>query len=181
MIIIMRFRENNVLCPKYIDIYEFQGVWRGRTYSTVHFLFIIKKNVKSTRAWAILKSDYTSFWFNKFFPRMNNKNFTKRGPKGAPLLFLYKVSIVVLINFIAILNSMHLFNTNMYLIDFNSKNSIKMHFPQNMVFKFQTHFSHSISIAARWNKLCWHQQRLPNSVALADLKKKLINNYKIYS
>ena len=25
MIIIMRFGENNVLCPKYIDIYEFGG------------------------------------------------------------------------------------------------------------------------------------------------------------
>ena len=25
----MRFGENNVLCPKYIDIYEFQGVWGG--------------------------------------------------------------------------------------------------------------------------------------------------------
>ena len=38
-----------------------------------------------------------------FFARMNNKNFTKRGPQGAQLLFLYEVSIVVLIDFIAIL------------------------------------------------------------------------------
>ena len=36
MIIIMRF-------GKYIDIYEFGGVRGGRTYSTVHFLFIIQK------------------------------------------------------------------------------------------------------------------------------------------
>ena len=34
---------------------------------------------------------------------MNNKNFTKRGPKGAPLPFLYESSMVVLIDFIAIL------------------------------------------------------------------------------
>ena len=40
----MRFGENNVLGPKYIDIYEFQGVREGRTYSAVHFLFIIQKN-----------------------------------------------------------------------------------------------------------------------------------------
>ena len=26
VIINMRFGENNILCPKYIDIYEFQGV-----------------------------------------------------------------------------------------------------------------------------------------------------------
>ena len=34
---------------------------------------------------------------------MNNKNFMKRGPQGAQLLVLYKVSIVILIDFIAIL------------------------------------------------------------------------------
>ena len=43
-IIIMRFGEDNVLGPKYIDIYEFRGVQGGRTYSTEHFLFIIQKN-----------------------------------------------------------------------------------------------------------------------------------------
>ena len=44
--IIVRFGENNVLCPKYIDIYEFWGVWEGCTYSTMHFLFIIQKTEK---------------------------------------------------------------------------------------------------------------------------------------
>ena len=38
-----------------------------------------------------------------FFTRINNKNFMKMGPKGGPLLFLYEVTIVVLIDFIAIL------------------------------------------------------------------------------
>ena len=41
----MRFGEN-VLCPKYINVYEFRGVWGGCTYSTIHFLFIIQKNGK---------------------------------------------------------------------------------------------------------------------------------------
>ena len=96
----MRFGENNVICTKYIHIYAFRGGWRG---SPVHFLFIIQKNGKSTRAWPILKSNSTLFSFRTIFPRLNNKNFTKRGPKGAPLPFLYEASMVVLIDFIAIL------------------------------------------------------------------------------
>ena len=43
VVIIMRFGENNILCPKYIDIYQFWGVHGRHTWSTVHFLFIIKK------------------------------------------------------------------------------------------------------------------------------------------
>ena len=43
MIIIMRFGENNVLCPKYINIYEFWGV---QGTFTVHFLFINQKTEK---------------------------------------------------------------------------------------------------------------------------------------
>ena len=40
----MGFGENNVLCPKYIDIYEFPaGCTGGRTWSTVHFLLLFKK------------------------------------------------------------------------------------------------------------------------------------------
>ena len=49
MIIITRFGENNVSGPKYIDIYEFQGVQEGRTYSTEHFLFINKKKEKEQK------------------------------------------------------------------------------------------------------------------------------------
>ena len=63
---------------------------------------------------------------------MNNKKNTKRGPQGALLLFLYEVSIVVLIDFIAILLTPVIFliqivntnNTNMYLNHFHSKNNI---------------------------------------------------------
>ena len=46
-IIIIGFSENDLLCSKYIEIYEFRGEW-GDTWSTVHFLFIIQKNEKST-------------------------------------------------------------------------------------------------------------------------------------
>ena len=57
---------------------------------------------------------------------MNNQNFTKRGPQG--LLFLYEVSIVVLIDFIRMFLTSGIFliqivnknNTNMYLINFHS-------------------------------------------------------------
>ena len=50
----MRFGEN-VICPKYIDIYAFRGEWRGTEGDggdpPVHFLFIIiHVNRKSTRA-----------------------------------------------------------------------------------------------------------------------------------
>ena len=132
----MRFGENNVICLKYIDIYAFRRGLRG---SPIHFLFIIKKNRKSMRAWPILKSNSTLFSFRKFFPRMNNKKFVKRGPKGAPLRFLYEASMVVLIDFIAILLTPGIFliqiininNTNVYVIRIYSKNMI---FPQHLWF-----------------------------------------------
>ena len=41
MIIIMRFGGNNVLCPKYIDIYEFMGVQGGCTMYMVHHTFFV--------------------------------------------------------------------------------------------------------------------------------------------
>ena len=132
------FGKNNVFGPKYIDIYQF---WQFAgvgvvtfTWFTLHFLFIIYKNGKSIRAWPILNSNSTLFRFLIFFPRMNNKNFRKRGP-----LFFYEVSIVVLIDFIAILLTPGIFliqivntnNTNMNLIHFYSKNIIKMCFPKS--------------------------------------------------
>ena len=69
---------------------------------------------------------------------MNYKKIMKRGAQGA-LLFLYEVSMVVLIDFIAILLTRDIFliqivNTNMYLIHFHSKNIIKMHFPKKLSF-----------------------------------------------
>ena len=63
---------------------------------------------------------------------MNNKNYSKSGPQGAALQFLYEVSIIVLIDFIAILLTPGIFliqivytnNINAYLIHFHSKNKI---------------------------------------------------------
>ena len=49
MIIIMRFGENNVLCPKYIDIYEFRGA-QGDIHIPPSFFVYYSKNGKSTRA-----------------------------------------------------------------------------------------------------------------------------------
>ena len=73
------------------------------------------------------------------------------GPHFQLLLFLDKVSIVVLIDFIAILLTIGIFliqivNTNMYLINFHSKNIIKMYFPKVRSLKFQTCFRHSLSV-----------------------------------
>ena len=51
IIIIMRFGENNVLCPKYINIYEFgRGVWGDVHNPPYIFGLLLKKNRKSTRA-----------------------------------------------------------------------------------------------------------------------------------
>ena len=169
----MRFGENNVLSKIYRYIYEFWGVRGGWTYSTVHFLFIIQKHGKSTRAWPILKSNSTSYWYKKNFLGWIIKNLRN-------FLFLYEVSIVVLIDFIAILLTPGIFliqivntnNPNMYLINFHSKNIIKMRFPKVGFLKFQTNLNHSLFIATRWNKLCWHQQRLHNNVTPSYLKKK---------
>ena len=63
--------------------------------------------------------------------------------QGAPLLFLYEVSIVVLIDFITILLTPGILliqivntnNINVYLIHFHSKNNIQMHFSNSLVFK----------------------------------------------
>ena len=88
---------------------------------------------------------------------MNNKKFILREPQGATLLFISEVSIVVLIDFIAILLTPGIFLiqivntniTNMYLIHFHCKNIIKMCFPKVGFFKFQTSFRHSLSIVTR--------------------------------
>ena len=89
---------------------------------------------------------------------MNNKKITKRGAQGALLLFLYKVSIVVLIGFIAVLLTPGIFliqiiNTNVYLIHFHSKNNIRMRFPKVGFLQFQTNLNYSLSITTWWNKL----------------------------
>ena len=119
---------------------------------------------------------------------MNNENFTKREPQGAPLLFLYEVSVEVLINFIAILQTPGIFliqifntnNTNMYLIQFHSKNIIKICFPQSWVLKvskpLQTFIiHHNVSEINALTSAKTTQHRTETRFK----KKKLMNNYYI--
>ena len=95
----MRFGENNVLGPKYMDMYQFRVLAGGGIVHLI-FLFIIHKNEKSTRAWLILKPNSTSFrFFKKILGwRINSR---KRA-KEHSYIFIYESSIVVLIDFIAI-------------------------------------------------------------------------------
>ena len=129
------------MCLKYIDKSEFRGDG-GDAHGPLYIFCLLLKKWKKYKSMTF-KSNSTSFWFKDFFLRINNKNFTKRGPQGAPLLFGYKVSIVVLIDFIAILLTPGIFliqivntnNTNMYLIHFYTKNNIQMSFLKSWVFK----------------------------------------------
>ena len=139
----MRFGEKMLYVQNTSKYMHFRGDWGGRRGSPIHLLFIIQKNGKSTSAWPILKSNSTLFSFRTIFPRMNNKNFTERGAKGAPLPFLYKASMVVLIDFIAILLTpgivliqiININNTNMYVIRIYSENMMKIHFPNTCDFR----------------------------------------------
>ena len=100
----------------------------GCTYSTVHFLFIIKRNGKKYKSITYTKIKFYIILISIFFPRVNNKKFRNRGTQRVTLLFFYEVSIVVLIDFIAILLPPGIFliqivntnNTKMYLNSFNS-------------------------------------------------------------
>ena len=139
MIIIMRFDENNVLYPKYIDIYEFGVGYGGDVHIPPHIFCLLFKKQKKYKSMTYTKIKFYIISIYIFFPGMNNKKFMKRGPRR-PLLFLYEVSIVVLIDFIAILQPPGIFviqtvNTNMYLIHFHSKTNIQLRFPQSWVFK----------------------------------------------
>ena len=159
------------------------GGYGGDVHIPLYNFCLLLKKTEKVQEHDLNKSNSTSFWFNKFFPKMNNKKITKRGPQWALLQFFYKVSIVVVIDFIAILLTPGIFliqivNTNLYLINFHSKNIIKMHFPKSWVFKVQNLFRHSLYIRTRWNKLRWHQQRCHNSGLRSDFQKNnLINIY----
>ena len=103
LIIIIRFGANNVLCQKYIDIYEFGGYGRGMyTFQCTFFVYYSKK-WKKYKSTTYTKIKFYIILISIFFPSMNNKIFRKRGPQGDQLIFLYEVSIVVIIDFIAIL------------------------------------------------------------------------------
>ena len=46
VIIIKRFGENNVLCPKYIDVYEFRGEWGDAHIKPYIFRLLLKNTEK---------------------------------------------------------------------------------------------------------------------------------------
>ena len=91
----------------------------------------------------------------------------------------HEVSIVVLIDFIAILLTPGIFliqtvNTNMYLIHFYSKNNIKMYIPKSWVLKYQNPIRHSLYIIMRWNKLHWQEKSLLSKVTEPNFQKQTI-------
>ena len=80
----MRFGENNILCPKYNDIYEFRGY--GRTYMINRpiFCLLLKKMEKVQEHDLDLYLNQILHHFNLiFFTRMNNK-FCLKGALGGP-------------------------------------------------------------------------------------------------
>ena len=81
MIIIMRFGENNVLCPKYIYIYEFRG-YGGDVHGPPYiFCSLLKKKKKKHDLYL---NQIPHHFDSKKILRMNNKKITKRGPQEAP-------------------------------------------------------------------------------------------------
>ena len=128
----MRFGKNNVLCN--ISIYmNFRGVWWGCTWSTILFLFIIKKMEKVQEHDLNLNQILHHFDLNIFFLGLIIIFLWKWGPRS-PFSLRSEYSSSNWFHS-STPNSMHLFNTNMYLIHFHSKNIIKMHFPKSKVFK----------------------------------------------
>ena len=115
-----------------------------------------------------------------FFSRINNKKFTK------PLLFLYELSIVVLIDFMAILLTPGIFliqivNRNMYLNHSYIKNN-KMHFPKVEFLKFQNCFRHSFpSQCSEINCIDICKDSTTTEWCPIFKKKIIMNNYYIYS
>ena len=86
-----------------ISIYkEFWGVKGGMYIFHCTFFVYYSKKLKKYKSMTYTKIKFYIILISIFFPRMNNKIFRKKGPQRAPLLFLSEVSIVVLIDFIAI-------------------------------------------------------------------------------
>ena len=122
-------------------------------FQRICFVYYSKKH-KKYKSMTYTKTKYYIILIEIFFPRMNNKKFMKRVAPGGPLLFLYEVSIAVLIDIIAMLITPGIFwiqivNTNMYLINFYRKNNFKCIFPKVGFFKFQNRIKHSLYITTR--------------------------------
>ena len=87
-IILMRFGENNVLCPKYIDIYEFRGLRVDIHFPPYIFCLLFKKTEKVQEHDLYLNQILHHFDF--FFRRMYNKNLGKGGSTGPHSYFFTK-------------------------------------------------------------------------------------------
>ena len=68
---------------------NFRGVQEGHTWSTIHFLLIIQKTEKVQEHDLFINQILHHFDLKKF-PRMSNKKFTKRGPRGQHKYFFTK-------------------------------------------------------------------------------------------
>ena len=141
MLIIMRFCENNVLGPKHIVYINFQGLAGLHGPPYIFCLLNIKTEKVQEHDTGKLMNCFCNPTMHMCHDKLINQ--LRECVWMCVLLFLYKVSIVVLIDFIAILLTpgfflIHIVNTNnanMYLINFHSKNNIKISFPKCRVFK----------------------------------------------
>ena len=92
-IIIMRFSENNVLGPKYIDIYQFWRFVGGGgvvTWSLLHFFIIIHKNGKRIKSMTYTKIKFysISIFKPKFLERII-KNVGKKRKEQIVFIILF--------------------------------------------------------------------------------------------
>ena len=126
-----------------INIYEFRGV-RGMYIvhgppGLHHTFFVYYSKKKKVQEHDLYLNQILHFSLNFFFLGWIIKNLWK-GPKGALLLFLYEVRIVVLNWFHSNTpNSRHFFITNCkykYVCNTFFRKNIKMHFPKIWVLKF---------------------------------------------
>ena len=141
MITIMRFGENNVYVQNRLIYMNFGGMGRHR-WSTVliysvctyygMYLFIPKKMEKVHEHDLYLNEILHHFAVNFFSLGWIIKILWKGGLAPISLRSEYSSSNWFHSNSP---NSRHLFNRNMYLLHFHSKNNIKMHFPKSWVLK----------------------------------------------
>ena len=136
----------------------YQYIWisggTGGTYIVPHTFFVhLKKREKVHEYDLYLNQILYHFDLKIFFLGWIIKKLQKWGP--APIS--YEVSIVVEIDFIAILLTpgiflIQIFDTNVYFNQFHGKNNIQMRFPKSLVFKVSNQSHHSLSISTQWNK-----------------------------
>ena len=103
-VIIIRFGENNVFWPIYINMYQFPGLEGGGINGSpcIYRLLFIK--VEKLQEHDLSYNQILHiFLSNMFFSSVNNTKLTKRKAWGAPLNFFHEVSIVVLTDIIVML------------------------------------------------------------------------------